>query len=78
MVELFQINVKIDMAKDAQGMRGYRPRNKNGQLRDKRDDTHIGTIEKQYGLNLKVRSDMQLGTYLKKNNIDSLNDLLNK
>lgn len=77
MVELFQINVKIDMAKDAPGMRGYRSRNKSGQLRDKRDDTHIGTIEQQYRLNLKVRSDMHLGTYLKENKIKSLNDLKN-
>ncbi len=65
------------MAKDAPGMRGIRSRNKSGLLRDKRDDTHIGTIEKQYGLDLGVRSDMQLGTYLKKNNIKSLNDLVN-
>ena len=64
------------MAKDAPGMRGYRSRNQNGQLRDKRDDTHIGTIEKQYGLNLNARSDMHLGNYLKKHNIKSLNDLV--
>jgi hypothetical protein len=62
---------------DAAGMRGYRTRNKDGQLRDKRDDTHVGTIEKQYGINLDVRSDMQLGTYLEKHNIKSLNDLIN-
>lgn len=65
------------MAKDAPGMKGIRSRNKNGLLRDKRDDTHIGTIEEQYGVNLNVRSDMQLGTYLKKHNIKSLNDLVN-
>jgi len=58
-------------------MRGYRPRNQNGQLRDKRDDTHIGTIEKQYDIDLGVRSDMQLGTYLKRVGIKSLNDLIN-
>lgn len=69
--------MKICMAKDAPGMRGYRPRNENGQLRDKRDDTHMGTIEKQYGLELGVRSDMQLGTYLKRHHIKSLNDLVN-
>jgi hypothetical protein len=34
--------------KDAPGMRGIRPRNKAGQLRDKRDDTHMGIIEKKY------------------------------
>lgn len=66
------------MAKDAAGMKGYRSRNLDGRLRDKRDDTHVGTIEKQYGLDLGVRSDMELGTFLKENNIKSLNDLINK
>ncbi len=66
------------MAKDALGMNGYRSRNLNGRLRDKRNDTHIGTIEKQYGLELGVRSDMELGTFLKKNGIKSLNDLITK
>lgn len=65
------------MAKDAEGMKGYRSRNESGQLRDKRDDTHMGTIEKQYGRNFDVRSDMHLGTFLRKQNADSLNDLMN-
>jgi hypothetical protein len=64
--------------KDAPGMKGYRSRNADGQLRDKRDDTKIGTIEKQYGIDLSVRSDMQLGTYLKEHNIKSLNDVITK
>jgi hypothetical protein len=61
---------------DAPGMRGCRSRNQDGQLRDKRDDTHVGTIEQQYGLNLGVRSDMHLGSYLKERGIASLNDLV--
>ena len=61
---------------DAPGMKGYRSRNKNGQLRDKRDDTLMGTIEKQYGIELPGRSDMQLGNFLKKHKIKSLNDLI--
>lgn len=64
------------MADDAPGMRGNRSRNMDGQLRDKRDDTHMGTIEKQYGRDFGVRSDMELGTFLKKNGINSLNDLI--
>jgi len=64
------------MAQDAPGMRGNRSRNKDGQLRDKRDDTHMGTIEKQYNRDFGVRSDMELGNFLKKNNIKSLNDLI--
>jgi hypothetical protein len=62
--------------KDAPGMRGPRSRNENGRLRDKRNDTHMGTIEKHYGIDLGVRSDMELGTYLEKTGYKSLNDLL--
>jgi len=62
--------------KDAPGMRGCRSRNENGLLRDKRDDTHVGTIEKQYGIDLNVRANMHLGNYLKEHKIKSLNDLI--
>lgn len=62
--------------KDAKGMRGIRSRNQDGQLRDKRDDTHMGTIESQYNRDFGVRSDMQLGTFLEQNGIASLNDLI--
>ncbi len=62
---------------DAPGMKGQRSRNKDGQLRQKRGDTHISTIENHYGKDFGVRSDMHLNTYLKKNNIESLNDLIN-
>ena len=65
------------MTKDAPGMRGIRARNQDGKLRDKRDDTQIGTIEKQYKINLDVRSDMKLGTYLKEKSIKSLNYIIN-
>jgi hypothetical protein len=61
---------------DAPGMKGDRSRNENGQLRDKRDDTHMGTIEKQYDRDFGVRSDKELGNFLKENNIASLNDLI--
>ena len=62
---------------DAPGMKGCRSRNNNGLLRDKRDDTHMGTIEKQYGRDFKIRSDMHLGNFLKIHNKKSLNDLVN-
>jgi len=62
---------------DAPGMKGQRSRNQNGHLRQKRGDTYVGTIEKQYNIDLGVRSDMHLDTYLDKNNIESLNDLIN-
>jgi hypothetical protein len=57
-------------------MKGYRTRNQDGELRDKRDDTQMGTIEKKYGKDFNVREDMQLGTYLREHKIKSLNDLI--
>ena len=64
------------MSKDAPGMRGCRGRNHDGQLRDKRDDTHIGTIERQDDRDFGVRSDIQLGNFLKQEGVASLNDLI--
>jgi hypothetical protein len=64
------------MAKDAPGMRGERSRNQDGLLRDTRDDKHMGTLERQYGRDFGVRSDMHVGTYLKENGIKSVNDLI--
>ena len=65
------------MAQDAPGMRGIRSRDENGQLRDKRDDTHMGTVEQQYGRDFGVRSDMQLGHFLEQKGIGSLHELIN-
>jgi len=62
---------------DAPKMRGQRSRNKNGQLRKKRSDTHIKTIEKQYNVDLNSRGDKHLGTHLKDKKTASLNDLIN-
>lgn len=64
------------MAQDAPGMKGIRSRNQDGQLRDKRDDTHMGTIEKQYNRDFGVRSDKELGNFLQEKGISSLNDLI--
>lgn len=57
-------------------MRGYRSRNESGPLRAKRGDTHVSTIEKQYGIDFGVRDDMHLDTLLEKKGVDSLNDLM--
>lgn len=46
--------------------------------RKKRTDTKIGTIEKKYGKDLNVRSDMKLGTFLKEKGYRSLSELLKK
>lgn len=67
-----------NVRRDAPGMRGPRSRNDDGQLRQKRGDTHVGTIEKQYGVDLGARSDAHLDTILKREGVDSLNDLLEK
>ncbi len=64
------------MAYDAPGMKGHRPRNENGKLRDTRDDKHVGTLEQQYGRNFGVRDDMHVGTLLKKTRMASVNDLI--
>lgn len=62
---------------DAPKMRGQRGRNDNGKLRQKRGDTHIATIEKNYNIDLGVRGDKHLSTHLKDKGFDSLNDLIN-
>lgn len=64
------------MAKDAPGMRGYRSRNDNGPLREKRGDTHVKTLEKQYDRDFGVRGDMHLHTLLKREGVDSLHQLI--
>lgn len=70
----------IQMAKkcnnDAPGMRWCRSRNNDWELRKKRGDTLLGTIEKQYGINLGRRRDMEPWNYLDEKWINSLNDLI--
>lgn len=63
---------------DAPGMKGYRSRNDDGELRRKRDDTHVRTIEEQYGVDLGMRSDAHLRTALGRAGVDSLSKLLEK
>jgi hypothetical protein len=57
-------------------MRGIRSRNKPGQLRDKRDDTQVKTIEKKYDRDFGVRGDMHLDTLLEKTRKKSLHELI--
>ena len=63
---------------DAPGMSGQRARNQDGTLRQKRGDTHAGTIEELYHLDLGVRSDKMLSNVLKDEGVASLNDLIHK
>lgn len=59
-------------------MRGDRTRNEDGELRRKRSDTHIETIEEIYGVDLGMRSDAHLKTALERAGVDSLDELLKK
>jgi hypothetical protein len=63
---------------DAPGMTGPRSRNEGGELRQKRGDTHAGTIEELYHVDLGVRSDKQLKNILRDEHVASLNDLVHK
>ncbi len=63
---------------DAAGMKGPRSRNENGELRQKRGDTHVGTIEEQYGVNFGVRSDMKLDKLRERLGATSIDDLIDK
>jgi hypothetical protein len=53
-----------------------RKKNQKGQFVSKRFDTKIGTIEKKYGVDLGVRSDKKLGTYLVEKGYKSLAEML--
>lgn len=63
---------------DAPRMRGQRARTEDGSLRQKRGDTHAGTIEELYHADLGVRSDKKLSNVMKDERVDSLHDLLKK
>ena len=64
------------MAKKKAVKKAPRSRNQSGVMRDKRDDTFMGTVEKKYNRDFGVRSDMHLGNFLKRHKIKSLNDLV--
>ncbi len=53
-------------------------RSSGGQITKKRSDTKMGTIEKKYGRDFGVRSDKQLGNFLKEKGYPSLSKLLQK
>ncbi len=53
-----------------------RIKNNSWQFRTKRWDTHVWTIEKKYWIDLWVRSDMKLSTYLEKEWFWSLSKIL--
>ena len=57
-----------------------RHRNKDGEIRHKRGDTLVRTLRDEYGPGVAkgYRSDAKLGTVLKNEGLDSLDDLLKR
>ena len=57
-----------------------RQRDKDGQIHKKRSDTLVRTLRNEYGESVAAgyRSDAKLGTVLKKEGLDSLDQLLKK
>ena len=64
------------MSTDAPGMRGNRSRDDDGELRRKRGDTYVETIEHEYDVDFGVRGDMHLETLLEREGAESLHQLL--
>jgi hypothetical protein len=64
--------------RDDPSMLGERARTDSGTLRRKRSDTHAGTIEDLYHVDLGVRSDKQLGNVIRDEGVNSLSELLRK
>ena len=60
------------------GMRGNRSRDDDGELRRKRGDTHIGSIEREYDVDLGVPSDMHLETYREQTGLESVKDIVDQ
>lgn len=48
----------------------------SSRIRRKRSDTKVGSVEKRYGIDLRVRSDMKLGKFLEAKGFSSLSKAL--
>lgn len=59
-------------------MAGSRSRNESGELRRKRGDTRVDTIEEHYHVDFGVRGDMQLDSLRKKLREDEIAKLVEK
>jgi hypothetical protein len=62
----------------AAAMNTSRTRDDNGQLRQKRADTLVGNLEREYDVDFGVRSDMQLGTLRERTGLTSIDALVSK
>lgn len=63
---------------NAQNMPGHAARTKLGRLRKIREDTKMRTLENRYNVQFPGRSDMDWGTFKRKNNVESVRDALKK
>jgi hypothetical protein len=61
-----------------EGMNTSRTRDDNGQLRQKRGDTLVGSLEREYHVDFGVRGDMQLGTLRDRTGLTSIDALVSK
>jgi hypothetical protein len=57
-----------------------RQRDRDGEIRKKRSDTKVDTLRKEYGPNFAkgYRGNVQLGTVLRREGLESLDQLLKK
>lgn len=62
----------------AKGMNTSRTRDDSGQLRQKRADTLVGNLEREYDVDFDVRSDMHLGTLRDRTGLTSIDALVSK
>ena len=53
-----------------------RDRDNDGQYRQKRGDTHVGTIEEMYNVDFGVRGDMHVDTLRRQLGVESIADLI--
>jgi hypothetical protein len=60
----------------AKNMHTDRTRDDDGELRQKRGDTHVGNIEREYDVDFGVRDDMHLDTLRERTGITSIEDLV--
>jgi hypothetical protein len=60
----------------ATGMHTSRTRDDGGELRQKRGDTQVGNIEREYDVDFGVRSDMRLDTLRQQTGLTSIQDLV--
>jgi hypothetical protein len=64
---------------DDPAMKGERARNESsGRMRQKRSDTEAGTLEKEYGVQLDIRSDTTLRTMRQRTGETSVEKVIEK